>query len=336
MFNARRIINTLRTPYLLYSVIKNIQRQKKFIKKNIDPQIDAAKKINDGSIDEADLKKISNYYGLAVPAILGEAFCALRGEKMTGKERLASTCQGATTGLFDDFFDKQNLSGEALKNFIENPKQLIGINTNQQLFLNLYTSGLQNLPDPQWTLGYVYQVYKAQVESKKQTSPGISQEEIKNITINKGGVSVLLYRTAFGNPLKPGEEKMLYCLGGLMQLSNDIFDLYPDLEQDIQTLATTTKDIRELRLYYSALLRIGYEAAYASAYPKKNIRQFLNIISISVFSRCFVCLDQLQKKQYRSNNIFTPHFYQRKELVCDMDTAGNKWRSVKYHIGIER
>jgi hypothetical protein len=25
---------------------------------------------------------------------------------MTEKERMASTCQGATTGLFDDFFDQ--------------------------------------------------------------------------------------------------------------------------------------------------------------------------------------------------------------------------------------
>jgi hypothetical protein len=329
MVKARRIINT---PKLLYTVIKNINRQKKFIKNNIEPVIRNAKKSNDGSLDEADLKKITSYYGLAVPAILGEALCALRGRKMTEKERLASTCQGATTGLFDDFFDKQNLSGEALKGFIENPQQLSGANANQQLFLTLYTTGLRNLPDLQLTLSYVYRVYSAQVESKKQALPGLSYDEIKTITLLKGGVSLLLYRTAFANPMEKAEEDMLHKLGGLMQLSNDIFDVYEDRQHKISTLITTAKKINDIRTVFMALLKEGYVAAYESNYPPHNVKRFLNMISIGIFSRCLVCLDQLEENEKRSGNIFTPHLYSRKELVCDMDTTANKWRSVKYHV----
>ena len=101
-----RFLQTIQQPFI---VISNINRQNKFIQKNINPLLDEAKKINDGNLEENDLKKITGYYGLAVPAILGEAFCTLRGKKMTDKERLASTCQGAMTGLGDDFFDKQRL-----------------------------------------------------------------------------------------------------------------------------------------------------------------------------------------------------------------------------------
>lgn len=333
MLKALRIFNTTK---LLYTVIKNIDRQKKFIKEHIEPVIDNAKRANDGSLDKADLKKITNYYGLAVPAILGEAFCALRGQKMTDKERLASTCQGATTGLFDDFFDKQGPGSEALKDFIEKPDQLKGNNANQQLFLDLYTIGLQNLPDPQLTLGWVYRVYKAQVESKKQADPGLSYDEIRSITLNKGGVSLLLYRTAFANQMEKAEEDMLYKLGGLMQLSNDIFDVYEDCLDGISTLITTTKKIGDIRSLFMELLKEGAAAAYQTNYPQQQVKKFLDIISISIFSRCLVCLDQLKKNEKRSNNIFTPHLYSRKELICDMDTAGNKWRSVKYYIGMER
>ncbi len=332
MSKAQNITNALYTPRLLYTVIKNINRQKKFIIENIKPEIAAAKKINDGSLDEADLKKITGYYGLAVPAILGEAFCALRGKRMTEKERLASTCQGATTGLFDDFFDKQNLSVADLKNFIEKSQQFKGANANQQLFLNLYTTGLQNLPDPDLTRSYVYRVYQAQVESKKQASPGLTYDEIKTITLNKGGVSLLLYRTAFANPMEIAEETMLYKLGGVMQLGNDIFDVYKDSLQGIATLITTAKKINDIRILFTALMKEGYAAAYRSNYPSRNVKNFLDIISIGIFSRCFVCLDHLEKSEARSNNIFTPELYQRKDLVCDMDTVVNKWRSVKYHI----
>ena len=331
----RQVIRFFQSLRQVSSILKNIRLQKEFIRKNIEPDLAAAKKINDGSLEEDDLKKIRQYYGLAVPAILGEAFCALRGKKMTQKERLTSTCQGAMTGLADDFFDKQKLSEEALVEYIERPQGIEGNTVNEKLSLQLYRNALANVPDAAAMRLRLYRVFQAQVLSKKQSRNILSIEELKDITLRKGAESLLLYRTAFGNPLKPGEEKMLYCLGGLMQLSNDIFDIHPDLEQNIQTLVTTAKDIRALRLYYSALLKIGHQAALETNYPKKNTRQFLDIISIGIFSRCFVCLDQLQKNQSRSNNVFAPHKYKRKDLVCDMDTVANKWRSLKYHVKME-
>jgi|GEM_PF-242604 len=335
MKTVQRINRILQCPGLLYSMIRNIETQKKFIRKYIQPEIDAAKALKDGSLDEADGKKITNYYGLAVPAILGEAFCALRAQKMTFRERLASTCQGATTGLFDDFFDKQHFTGEALRSFLEHPEQSVAANANQQLFLKLYSTGLKNLPDPQITLSWVYRVYKAQQESEKQASPGLSYEEIKEITLLKGAVSLLLYRTAFANPMEKAEEEMLYKLGGLMQLSNDIFDVYEDQQAGIQTLLTTAKKIKDIRVLFLALLQEGYAAAYQTAFHPKHIRKFLNMISIGIFSRCLVCLDHLEKSELRSGNVFTPGSYERKDLICDMDTAANKWRSVKYLFDIE-
>jgi len=327
-----RIKNILQTPRLLSSILKNIRTQQKFIKENIDPLINDATKLNDGSLDEEACKKMRSYYGLAVPAILGEAFCALRGQKMTATERLASTCQGATTGLFDDFFDKQHFDGEELKKFIEDPTQARGNNASQYLFLELYKTGLQNMPDKKWTLRYVYHVYQAQLETKKQAAPGLSFEEIKAITLLKGGVSLLLYRTAFAHPMDDAEENMLHKLGGLMQLSNDIFDVYEDCQEGIFTLITTAKKISEIRKLYLELMKEGYAAAYQSHYPRENVKKFLDFISVGIFSRSLVCLDQLERNERMSDNIFMPRSYQRKDLVCDMDTAKNKWKSVMYHI----
>ena len=330
------ITNILRTPSLLSNVLRYIRTQQKFLKENIEPLITDARKLNDGSLDEAACKKLTGYYGLAVPAILGEAFCALRGQKMTAKERLASTCQGATTGLFDDFFDKQNFTGEGLKQFIEDPKQAKANNASQHLFLQLYTTGLQNTPDPKFTLSYVYRVYQAQLESKKQAAPGLSYEDIKAVTQLKGGVSLLLYRTAFAHPLDKAEEDMLHQLGGAMQLCNDIFDVYDDCQDGIFTLVTTAKKISEVRALFLRLMKEGFAVAYRSNYPAANIKKFLDIISIGIFSRTMVCLDQLEANEKRSEGFFTPRSYQRKDLICDMDTGNNKWRSLMYHVKINR
>ena len=93
MSHSSPIINIIRSPRLVSNILRNIRSQQKFIKENIDPLINDARKLNDGSLDEAACKKLTSYYGLAVPAILGEAFCALRGKKMSATERLASTCR---------------------------------------------------------------------------------------------------------------------------------------------------------------------------------------------------------------------------------------------------
>ena len=332
MKRPSRTYNALQTPQLLFTLIKNISRQKKFIKENILPQLEAAKGTADDSMDDKDFKKITGYYGLAVPAILGEAFCVLRGRKMTKKERLASTCQGVITGLGDDFFDKQHISNEELKALIDNPQKFDGATAYEKLSLHFLKTTLENVPDPQLMQDQLSQVYFVQVLSKKQSGTALGYEELKDITVRKGAESVLFYRTVFKNPMDKREEKMLYCLGGLMQLSNDIFDVYEDHQQGISTVLTTAEHISHVRIYFLALLRMGYEAAYKTKYPLRNIKKFIDIISISIFSRCLVCLDQLEKNEKRSNNVFAPDKYKRKDLICDMDTAVNKWRSVKYHV----
>ena len=328
-----RFVQTLVIPF---GTASNISRQKRFIKKNIEPKLEKAKRTGDGSLDENDLKKITGYYGLAVPAILGEAFCALRGEPMTGKERLASTCQGAMTGLGDDFFDKQRLSEQGVKDFIEKPEQFTGNTASEKLFLDFYKTALASAPQPAQMQQQIYKVFQAQLLSKQQDSPGLSYDVIKDITIRKGAESLLYYRTAFEHPLKNGEEKMLYSLGGLMQLSNDIFDVYKDRQGGVSTLVTTAVKIEELRYYYSALLQVGKEAAFRSGYPKKNVRKFIGIISIGIFSRCYVCMNQLEKNEKKTKGVFDLKSYSRKDLVCDMDTVANKLRSLKYHIKISK
>ncbi|MBK6635842.1 MAG: hypothetical protein IPG38_17525 [Chitinophagaceae bacterium] len=136
--------------------------------------------------------------------------------------------------------------------------------------------------------------------------------------------------------MRKGEEKMLYCLGGLMQLGNDIFDVYKDHQGGVSTLITTTTNMEDLRFYFSALLQTGTEAAYRSGYAKRHVKRFLGILSIGIFSRCFVCLDQMARNQKRTNGVFELNAYSRKELVCDMDTIGNKLRSLRYHIKISK
>lgn len=330
------IHHSFRVTRLLFRVTGFVNAQKKYLAQQVAPLIDEVRRYQDGSLDEADIKKLTGYYGLAVPAILGEAFCVLRGKGMTMQERLCSTAQGAMTGLGDDFFDKQRLSAEGVKAFVETPGQFSGNTASEKLFLHFYKMALANGPSAAAMQQQLLKVFQAQLLSRQQKEPGLSAEVIQDITLRKGAESLLYYRTAFSHPLAAGEEKLLYALGGLMQLSNDIFDVYPDGQENISTPVTTATHIDSLRTRFLSLWKLCYQAAYRTKYRRSDIKAFMDILSIGIFSRCLVCLDQLQENEKQSGGTFTPQAYTRKQLVCDMDTAGNKWRSVKYHWGIEK
>lgn len=302
------------------------------MRQHIFPLLDATRQNNDGSLDKEDFKKITSYYGLAVPAILGEAFCVLRGSGMTLKERLAATSQGIITGLGDDFFDKNRMGEAELKSFLERPHDFEGKTSNEKLFLHFYKTALANADNPLLVQQRLYDVYFAQVKSKLQSKNAADAEAIKDITLAKGGTSLVFYRSVFSNPLSAEEEKALYHLGGLMQIGNDIFDVYKDEKEGVKTLATTTENINALRILFNELMQKGYGLAYASGYKKNNVRKFVRIISLAVFSRCFVCLDHLEKTEAEHNGRFEPSLCNRSQLICDMDTAYGKWRSLLYHV----
>lgn len=315
-------------PGIIYRVLKQIDIQKKFLQQNTDPIIKDAYEKNDGSLDLADLEKINRYYGLAVPAILGEAFCALRGLNMSLKERWASTCQGAMTGLFDDFFDKDYLTDEAVEKMIRPGNESFPQKTNQQLFDCFYKKALEYSPDKKGVQEALLEVYQAQVASKKQIEHSITKEALIKLTFHKGGSSVNFYRTAFSPEATAKEIKLLNDLGGLMQLANDIFDVYKDREAGIKTLVTETTHIKNIRTFLKNHLIEYYKNAFETGFPKKNVAEFLNILSIGIFCRCFVCLDQLERNEKLTGNEFSVHKYSRKQLICDMDKKINMLRSA--------
>jgi hypothetical protein len=324
--------NLIRTPATIARLINNVNTQKAFIKKHILPDLEEAKKTNDGSLEEKDFKKITGYYGLAVPAIVGESYAILRNYPLTERERAALTYLGAITGLFDDFFDKDYLHDEKIRLLMETPGALTGENSSQKLFLHFYKKAIDNVEHKDLLLHYFKKVFEAQIKSKKQAGPGLSEKEIFDITIEKGGVSVLFYRAALSNNLIDNEEKALYQTGGFMQLGNDIYDIYKDRNHGIYTLPTTTKDIAELRTTFLNQLKYSQELMLKLGYEKKHTRYFLRLMSLYLCSRCYVFFDQLEKKQKETGNVFKPAEYSRQVLVCDMEKTSNKFRTLGYHL----
>ncbi len=323
------IRNTILIPSFFVKLRRNLKRQDLFLLNNVSPMLDASKIDNDGTLTPKDFSKINKYYGLAVPAILGEAFCLLRNTSMSNSERWVSTSQGVITGLFDDFFDDLRLPLEDIIEMLHNPKSIIPKSSNQKLFLEFYIIALDKSKDPELIIKQFVEVYKAQVQSLEQEKSSLENIRIWDITKLKGGHSVLFYRTGFDNLLGIGEKEALFQLGVVMQFENDIFDIYKDFKSKISTIPTKCDDIKNLRLRYESEIGKFIELSYKMNYKRKQILKFLDIV-MPVINRGFVCLDQYQKLQDINNGVFNIDSFTRKQIICDMEKPKNILKTIYY------
>lgn len=323
------LINALNLPSIFVYTIKSLLVQRRFIRKHIDPIIKDVQKDHDSSLTSRDFKKIRRYYGYAVPAILGGSFCILRDKPLTQRERFALTYLGALTGLYDDFFDEMNTSENHIIELTTNPNENIAQNSHELLFIRFYKKALENSPDPKLVKERFLEVFEAQTLSKKQKNSNISQEEISYITFLKGGVSLLFYRSVLDKYADKNEENMLYALGKILQLENDIFDIYKDSRNNINTLATIARRINNLRETYNKLQKKTFILLSRTNFPQKNKLFFMRFICLITF-RGLVCLDSLERNEKMSNNIFSVIDYSRKQLICDMEKIKNIIKLIKY------
>ncbi len=319
-------------PFLLY-LLSKLYKQKRFIDRELLPQIYPFEQGNDGSISPADLKKITSYYALGVPVVLGEAFAILRGTALSKDERYSITFLGGISGLLDDLFDDPLKDASNLIDFIEHPESLIPKNSYEALLLHLYQAGLAKSKHRECLKAQARNVFDSQLGSLEQQSENSSASHLKSITFEKGGSSFLFYRMCLDSPLGNAEEKLIYHLGGLMQLGNDIFDLYEDIQLNIHTVATCSTEIKDLRILFSEELEHTSLLAKGTNYPKKQTDLFIDLIKF-VLSRVFVCLDQFEKLQLETGGKFEPKNYARKPLICDMQKATNQIKALRYYVSL--
>jgi len=309
-------------PQLVSTYKNNYKVQRAFMAKSIEPMMAEAMKTNDGSLSEKDLEKIRKYYGIAVPAILGEGYAILRGKPLTDTEREIQTYLGGLTGLFDDLFDEKKIEGERLMEMIQNPKESQAQSSFELLFLKFYMRALE-LGNPEPIINLLVKGFHAQVGSEEQVNDTITRERIVEVTREKGGVFIQFYRAGFEGEPSHEENKMLYNLGGVGQLENDIFDIYKDDQDGIKTLSTTHSSIQELKDTYEDWIQMyetSLEGLQVDPETKIKFRSFTRIL----YLRGKVCLQQYADLETRMGGRLNVAKCQRESLICDMGKTKNQ------------
>ncbi len=267
-----------------------------------------------------------------VHSLLDFSLCGLAGRKMSRVELKACVYFCACLPLYDDFFDKSNLCKKEIKDLMHSPQGFKPENSVQELFVYLLGVVYQNLPNSELFGRYFEQLYYGQQESKKLVDSRLSKEEVQKIAFQKGGYSALLFRSVLKHPLIDGEEKALYQLGAVGQVLDDLFDLWDDLEEGINTIATKfNKDFTPVfNLYIKEVdqLKLSFQALN---YQQKNKDNFIRELMLLVNGGT-ICGKHYLKLQAENGGVFDIQKIGREALVCDMENKFNRLKMIKQSI----
>lgn len=315
------IFNFLR---LLLTISLHFVKQYVYFHTYIRPLLLKSLKKTDDSFSMAYFKRM-RIYACYAPVVFGIKYATLFNHKMTRKERRTMTALAAATPIFDDYFDNPNLDEALLYDIINSPETFKPNNTLEEIFKALLLNVKPNIPDFDFFMHNCFLLFKVQKDSAKQINGTFNEEELKEVTFNKGGYSTLLFFGVINRKNSENDLQLIYQFGAILQLFDDIFDLFEDDRAHIQTLPTATKDINELTILYKKELYVLLDYLKASPLPQKSKRKFLNY-QLFFFAEAYVCLNQFLELQVNDGGVFNPKNYTRKQLIGDME----KWQNIVF------
>lgn len=287
-------------------------------------------------LNSGERRRLQHYfYGTTY---LGIVFCILRTYPRSQREKHLFTNLAALAYFFDDLVDTFRENDDSGRIWQDNPEEYGQTADARGLALHFLHNIYRELPPEnleQFKL-FMHRVFNVETAGRQQpaTEKGaLASSDLEKITAEKGGFSVLLFRRVLSHPLSPEEQEAVFQFGYLVQLCDDIFDLWHDRQAGTRTLATfwgERNDIAGLSRIFEgqvaavkdALDKIGRPKVtlplLAGPGPAKAAIHFL----VAITRVCLRHYADLQKKRG------TLPLDNRAAMVVDMEKWSNRLRAM--------
>ena len=308
-------------------IFRFLKKQHHFNQGFIDPYLGTISKNYPQPIDPEVLKKIKKYYCLGIPLTCA-VYNQLYGLPLTRQEQINAVMAAIGTPLIDDFTDRKTLDNLAVSQLLLSPETYTPLTVEEATVKDIIISIKKNVPDPKAALQAFYQGVEAQQNTEKQLQPGLSQDELLQLSLEKGAWSHVIFHYLLNTvPTKQVVDVMLH-MGGLLQMSNDIFDVYKDYKDGIFTFANTHTNFPQLEIYYTQECRQFCKNTRGLPFKHAQKERFIMFIAI-IMGRGLVALRQYKNiQQKQGGGILQYDKLPRHQLITDMEKPINMWRTI--------
>jgi len=303
-------------------IYRDIKTQKHYNKVFLLPYLQQLEIKYGGKFKDEQKQKILNYYGLFITSFLCSSYKKLQGTKISEAERKRATLFGILTPVGDDLFDEDKLDIESIRSITFEPESYTATTFSAQVAKEIQTFLLQDVPHKAAYLQAAENVLDIQIETIKQTNAGISNNDLEYITYTKGAVSVIIYHQCLDEVADEKMKAVLFLIGSLYQLGNDIFDLYKDVRDNIYTLVNTCGDFAAFRKCFLERIQLQNRSIMELPYPEKNKKEFCFVMN-TINARSVVALNQFVRMQKKAGKKINWQQLQRNDMIVDMEKPRN-------------
>lgn len=271
------------TKYLIQLAWELSYRRKSFKRESqqiLHAYVEEFSRINDGSITRNIFLKLKDYPLEALFA--ANMLAGLHRYQLTLQERKSVILCGAVLALGDVFCDDTDLTEEQVEKMIKSPTQVVPGTVLEACFLKIYVGLISQLDKEKYLRFHeaLMQGFEAEKQSRRLLNGKLSKEEVMKIVKNKGGCSLLIYRSLLDIPLTVSEQRILWHAGAFTQLIDDIFDVCWDLKKGVQTFATESKDFLDLKKSISQHLEELHELLALSELQGRSWYKFIFVFQV--------------------------------------------------------
>ena len=280
-----------------------------------------------GKFDAGTFKKVVKSHSVYL-SIVNDAFTALHDRTTTLKEQERSIHYFICSSLFDNFWDDKTLNIDQLEQISFDTKRYPAKSFDEKVFVASHLFLLDAVRNKEAYLTISRRTFNAQQASLQQFNASINDNKITNITFEKGCNAVLLCSYYLDIDTSVAEENCWYYLGSIIQLSNDLFDIYKDIKDGIQTLATRCTNAYAMETFFLNRLNLLKENIQLLEVSKSK-KQTFSIAMAATAVLGLVAIEQLKKLQGNSSHLPDFTVLERKALIVDMEKPINIFRWIK-------
>lgn len=309
----------------LFTLHRRLKQQEQYCNEQIPVLLAEVMRDTQHSFSPKEIQRIAKYYQLSLNVLCDNLY-QLTGKQLQENEHKRIILLSVFMPLVDDLYDDQLLNHEQIISLVTAPEAYTPVNSSDRVVKSLYLELLGLTPSRELFIAYLQEGCKWENESLKQLSENITEEELYRITYNKSYYSLLLFYAILDHYPSQEIHQVLYPAAGLMQLTNDAFDVWKDVHNGLYTLPNLYRNFEQLQqLFLSEIASINLQLSRLP-YPVKA-RQNYAITIHALNAMGWMSLEQLKAVTIGVSTIEELKALSRQELVCDMDNLRQyiKW-----------
>lgn len=266
---------------------------------------------------------------------INDSFAQLCGRVTHRQEQLRNKLYFVLSGLYDDMLDQKEASVADIDRMFQDPASFQPRNFNEQVLIHVHLALLDSVSDKKSYHELLKEMHAVQLESLQQFDPQIENDHLISIARRKGGYSLLMCRHYLDLPVAKYTDDIWYHLGAVIQLSNDVFDLYKDLQEGIYTYANRATSYQTIKVVYDQEVKALRKSIEAMPIPYFKKLRFSILLSL-IPALGYVALDNLQRLQGAAPQLPELRNVARRTLIVDMEKPKNMLRLMIHGFRLGR